>query len=156
MEEFLFKDENFNLWILLNHVNDLVEKAREKELRKKDISYREAAALLIIKAIGNGATPAKISRWLFREPHTISELISRMEKRGLVKKVKDMDRKNLVRVALTAKGERAFAQSTKRNAIENIIGRLPEEERKQLKSSLERLRDIALRQLRVSFKPPYP
>ena len=102
-------------------------KARTRELFQYGITPAEAAVLVIVQAIGEKATPAEISRWLFREPHSISGLLARMEKQGLVRKVKDLDRKNLVRVVITEKGQQAYQQSTKRESIHRIMSSLSEE-----------------------------
>ena len=87
----LSTDQDYNLWVLLHQAKDAVFKAREKELSQYGISAMEAAALFIIQAIGDKATPAEISRWIFREHHTVTALLSRMEKKGLITKVKDLE-----------------------------------------------------------------
>ena len=79
-----------------------------------------------------------------------------MEKQGLVKKVKDLDRKNLVRITLTEEGHQAYRESIKRESIHRIMSSLSEEERQQLKSSLLKLRDTALEEPQIESKPPYP
>ena len=137
-------DQDYRLWVLLNQVRDAVLKARQKELDQYNISASQAAVLLVIEAIGPKATPAEISRRVFRKPHSVSGILSRMEKKGLVRRLKDLDRKNLTRVVFTEKGREAYYQSTKRESIRQIMSSLPEEERKQLTSSLETLRDKAL------------
>ncbi len=137
-------DQDYRLWVLLNQVRDAVLRARQKELNQYNISASQAAVLLVIEAIGPKATPAEISRRVFRKPHSVSGILSRMEKKGLVRRLKDLDRKNLTRVVFTEKGREAYYQSTKRESIRQIMSSLPEEERKQLTSSLETLRDKAL------------
>ena len=137
-------DQDYRLWVLLNQVRDAVLKARQKELNQYNISASQAAVLLVIEAIGPKATPAEISRRVFRKPHSVSGILSRMEKKGLVMRLKDLDRKNLVRVVLTGKGREAYYQSTKQESIRQIMSSLSEEERQQLTSSLETLRDKAL------------
>jgi DNA-binding MarR family transcriptional regulator len=62
-----------------------------------------------------------------------------MARRGLVKKVKDLDRKNLVRVVMTEKGKKTYDLSTKRGPIHRIMSSLEEEEKKIFRSSLEKL-----------------
>lgn len=148
-------DEDYNLWVLLGQASDATLRARQKELDRYGMSAAEAAVLFVIQAIGERATPTEITRWLLREPHTVSELLSRMEKEGLVTKTKDLERKNLVRVAITEKGQQAYHRSMKRKSIHKVMSSLSEEEHRQLRSYLERLRDRALKQLRVK-KPPFP
>ena len=149
-------DQDYRLWVLLNQVRDAVLKARQKELNQYNISASQAAVLLVIEAIGPKATPAEISRRVFRKPHSVSGILSRMEKKGLVRRLKDLDRKNLTRVVFTEKGREAYYQSTKRESIRQIMSSLPEEERKQLTSSLQTLRDKALGELGVRRPLPFP
>jgi len=149
-------DQDYYTWWLLFQVRQLMFKVRQKELSKYGISHVEAAVLHIIQAIGNTVTPAEISRWVLREPHTISELLSRMEKKGLVRKVKDLDRRNLVRVMLTDKGHEAYYQSAERESTQNIMSALSEEERQQLGSCLWKLRAKALKELGIGNKVPFP
>jgi len=99
--ESLSTNLDYHLWIFLHRTSHIVLRAREKELAQYGISTAKAAVLDIVRAIGHKATPALISRHLLREAHSVSGLLSRMEKEGLVNKVQDLDRKNLVRIALT-------------------------------------------------------
>ena len=147
-------DEDYNLWVLLHQTTDAALRARQKELDQFDISVIEVGVLLVIQAIGEKATPSEISRRIFREPHTVSALLNRMEKKGLVRMTQDLDRKNLVRVSITQKGHQAYDKSTGRKSIYKIISSLSEEERQQLRSCLEKLRTKAFKELTVEYKPP--
>jgi DNA-binding MarR family transcriptional regulator len=93
------------------------------------------------------ATPADLSRWLFREPHTVSQLLIRMEKQGLLKRTKDLKYKNRLRLTLTEKGEEAYQQQTQMRAIGNILSSLSQEECDKLGVNLKKLRDEAVREL---------
>ena len=137
------------LWMMLHQARDAIFKLREKELRKFDISTPKAEILFTIEAIGYRATPTEISRRLLREFHSISSILSRMEKQGLIKKVNDLDRKNLVRVCLTDKGKHVYNEASKRETILKILSCLPETERQQMASSLRKLRDEALKNLGI-------
>ena len=148
--------QDYNLWVLLHQAKDAVFKAREKELSQYGISAMEAAALFIIQAIGDKATPAEISRWIFREHHTVTALLSRMEKKGLITKVKDLDRKNLWRVSLTEKGQDAYRQSLNRESIHAAMSPLSENERQQLGSYLRKVRDQALKPSVSEPTLPFP
>jgi len=156
MEEFQHTDEDYNLWWLMLLMRRIMYKARARELFQYRITPEQAAILFIVQAIGEKATPAEISRWLFREPHSVSGLLARMEKQGLVRKVKDLERKNLVRVVITEEGQQAYQQSTKRESIHRIMSSLSEEDRQQLRSYLEVLQNKALEELGVNRKLPLP
>ncbi len=155
METLASNDQDYALWLLLLKVRRCISKTREKELSLYDVTPEQAGVLFIVQALNSRTTPAEISRLTFREPHTVSVLISRMEKKGLVKKVRDMDRKNMIRVAITEKGQQAYDQSTQRATIHNIMSALSEAEHQQLMWLLQRLRDRALKELGEYYKPPF-
>lgn len=146
-------DQVYDLWWLILHMRRGMYKARAKELSQYGITPEEAAVLFIVQAIGHKATPGEISRWLLREPHSTSSLLSRMEKKGLVRKVKDLDRKNLVRIVLTERGHQAYHLSRKRESIQRIMSSISEEDCEQLRACLVRLRDKALEELEIARKP---
>ena len=156
MNDQLPNDRDYNLWILLCQARDTIFKARGKELTQCGVTVEQACILFVVQAIGDKATPTEISRWMLREPHTISTILTRMEKDGLVSKSKDLDKKSRVIVALTEKGRQVYSQSSKRNSIREIISCLSEEEHNQLGSLLEKLRDNALKNIAKVAKPPFP
>jgi len=133
------EDEDQDLWLLLTHARYAIFRAREKELQRYGVSPEQVSLLFVVQALGNKATPATLSRHIIRQPHTVSALVDRMARRGLVKKLKDLDRKNLVRVVMTEKGQKTFELSTKRGPIHRIMNTLNEEEKKTFRGYLERL-----------------
>lgn len=148
-------EQEFNLWVMLEQAQSAVFAAREKELAQYGISPMKAAVLFIVKNIGSEATPAEIARWILRKSHTVSGLLDRMEKDGLITKAKNLPKKNLVRVTITPKGQKALHQATKREYIRRIFAVIPEKERQQLYDQLEKLRNKGLK-LSGFPKPPYP
>ncbi len=146
-------DLDYELWWLILHTRRSMRRLREKELFQYEITPERAGVLYAIHVIGERATPAEISRFLLREPHSISNLINRMKAEGLVKKERDLDKKNLVRVALTDKGREAYKQTAKRDSIHEVISSLSEEERKLLRALLEKLCLKTLKELGVTRKP---
>jgi DNA-binding MarR family transcriptional regulator len=107
----------------------------------------QAAVLVFVKNSKEPVIPAHISRWLFREPHTISQLLMRMEKQGLVKRTRDLEKKNWVRITLTEKGEAAYKHQTEMRVISKILSILSPEECNKLGASLKKLRDEAVKEL---------
>jgi len=159
MENQFLEDRDYNLWVRLHQARDVSYRAREKELSKYGITPRQAAVLFIVKVINateGEATPGKVSRWLLRESHTVSRILTRMENEGLVSKTKGSGKKNEINVTLTEKGEQLYKQSLKRESIKEIMSCLSEEERQQLDSSLEKLRNKALQNLETASQVPFP
>jgi len=156
METNVATDGDFKLWVLLRQTCHAIITASGNELRQIGISSRQAAVLSIVKAITVPATPAEISRWLFRQPHTVSGLLNRMEKQGLVRKVNDLERKNMIRIVLTEKGEQAYQRSRGVKVIDKILSCLSPEERDSLRTYLETLRNKALGEIGNRYQLPFP
>lgn len=156
METNVATDRDYQLWVLLEQACDATRKARDNELKEFGISRMQAAILFIVKAVKGPATPAEISRWLFREPHTVSGILERMEKQGLVRQVKDLERKNMIRVVITEKGDEAYQRSRELRVIRTILSSLSPEQMDTLRPYLETLRNKALGELGVKYQLPFP
>ncbi len=141
------EDKDQDLWLLLTHTRYAIFRAREKELQRYGVSPEQVGLLFVVQALGHKATPAALARHIIRQPHTVSALVDRMARRGLVKKVKDLDRKNLVRVVMTEKGQKTYDISTKRGPIHRILNSLSNEEKKVLQDLLERLLTTARKEI---------
>jgi len=51
----------------------------ENSFRSVGLSMMQAGVLLAITTVREPVTPADLSRWMFREPHTIFALLKQME-----------------------------------------------------------------------------
>lgn len=149
-------DLDYNLWVLFRQTRDAMIKARGRELGKHGISSIQAAVLFTIQHIGTAATPAEIARRLVRETHSISLLLSRMEEHGLIKRVKDLPKRHMVDVILTAKGREMYRYSTQRQTMHDILSVISDDERKILWDSLQKLRDRALKLAGIGYELPFP
>ncbi|MFC2039631.1 MarR family winged helix-turn-helix transcriptional regulator [Chloroflexota bacterium] len=108
------------------------------------ITPAEAGVLIAVHNIGHDATLTKISKWLMKKPHTTSALLSRMEKRGLVHRLKDMEYKNFVRVELTEKGQEACIKSLDREPAKKFLFGVSEQDLLQMRTYLENFLEKAL------------
>jgi len=149
-------DENYNLWVLLHQTRDAIFKFRERELKEHEITPEQAAILFVVKNLGEGITASEISKWLLREHHSVSTLLKTMEQKGLVRRNRGKLNKSRVHIYLTAKGEKAFVNSLKRESLKVVISSISEEEREQLYSTLQKLRNKALQGLADIKKLPFP
>jgi DNA-binding MarR family transcriptional regulator len=141
-------DKDYKLWILLHQSKDNVFKIRDNELKQFGISVAEAGTLYVVKAIDKTegkVTPSKIAKGMLRQHHTVTALLKRMEKKGLITRSKDPDNKGALIIELTEKGETAIKRSYKRDSLHRIMSVFSEDEKKQLEEYLLRLRDNAIR-----------
>ena len=147
--------EHYELCLLLEQANDVVLKIRKSELEELNISIARATTLIVTKALGTGATTAEVSRWLVRRPHSVSELLGRMEKDGLVTKFTKSEGKRRITFELTDKGKEAYDKLIGPTCHE-ILCCLSDKDLHQLRSSLRTIRDEAFKYLAVELKPPFP
>jgi len=139
----------FKTWVNLRQTSDLMVKARDQDLRRHGISHEYAAVLFLAHHLGRGATPAEIARQRYRRPHTISRVLENMRRAGLVELCRDLDRRNLVRVALTPNGEVAFALSQQTGSVARMLGGFSGDELKALRATLLNLHRGAAAELGV-------
>ena len=152
----IFADKDYQLWVLLLQTRDMVFTLRREELKHYGISPEEAGVLFIIQSLGENVTPTHIARWLFRKHHTVLGILSRMEKKQLIRRTKDLKRKNVVMVSLTERGQQIFYQSTEIDCIHQIMSSLSQTERQLMRSFLEKMRGRALELINTNPKPPFP
>jgi DNA-binding MarR family transcriptional regulator len=150
-------DKDYTLFTTLLQVADILIKIRERELLPQNLSATAAEILFLVDAMGENVTPAKITRMMLREPHSTAGILVRMETHGLIKRTKNMERKNQIRVTLTARGEKALKQAMKLEGATGVIARLSEMQQKQLKASLTTLKEAGRKELNLSTKVlPWP
>ncbi len=147
-----FLDESYTLWLLLSQTRSALFKARQKRVGKY-IHFNLAAALVTVWALNGQATPAVLSRRLFLEPHSVSELVIRMEKKGLITKKKDVKRENVIRISITEKGRQFCIQAIQADFVRNIMASLSEEQKEQLRVCLRILYREALKELGFTPDP---
>jgi DNA-binding MarR family transcriptional regulator len=141
---------------LLFQTRDLMVNIKRKELRKFGITIEESAVLIHIKKLGDKATPVELSRLLLRKHHSITGLLLRMEKKGLIVRNKDLKRKNMIRVSMTEKGEKLCQAAKKEDSLNRMIDVLSDEQKQELARYLNILRDESFDILKIEDKPPLP
>ena len=149
MNKKLSADEERNLWVLFSQTRDAISKATKLEMRQYNITMQKGAVLFAVQSIGDKATPREVAKQLFRERHSIAELMIRMEKEGLIRRIHDLGKKNQWRAVLTEKGLQVHLKTAKRASLSRILATLSEEERECLRLSLHKLRNQALEELHI-------
>ncbi len=139
----LSQDKQYDLWLLMTRTHYWINRARGKELRQYNLSPEQAGILWITRALGNHVMPIEIARHMLREPQTITSILDRMGKKGLITKTKDLKRRNVVRVSLTAKGRKAYRQAVKRESVHTIMSTLSKEKQQYLQEALHDLMKAA-------------
>ena len=141
-------DEYFMLWIMLAQTKDAILRARQLDYARFSISNERRAVLWNIQNNGGHATPVEIARQLFRELHSVTEMLKRMEKEDLIVRYKCTGRSK-VEVKLTPKGLDVFAQSLYDETDKRIFSVLTKKQRERLALYLWKLRNKVLKELGI-------
>jgi DNA-binding MarR family transcriptional regulator len=136
-------DPSLHAWFILHQVMDSLTKYEEMAYAKAGLSYQQFAVLTAIKFIKDPVKQTDVANWLDRNTNTVSAIINRMEKDGLLKRVRDLKDHRAVRLVLTLKGERRFKKAMKpaRELPEQVLSCFSGEELDCFRSLLEKLRE---------------
>jgi len=135
---------DLELWKLIRITHDVVYKSRQRELYSNGVPMINPGILYAIHSLGKEATPTKIAERTFKERHSISEQLSRMENEGLIRKIKDLKYKNYLRVELTGKGYEIYEKLREHKSLKLIMSALTNQEQRELWFLLTKIRDKAI------------
>lgn len=144
---FSMTDHTTILETLILQIRDLLTKVKNNEFRRHGLTIRQFAVLDLVSIIGDGATPSEISIKLMRQPHSVSRLLMRMEKKGLVSRTKNQEVRTNLNIALTDKGRRLLEKARNTDTTRDIRSCLSDEEFQQLIDSLKKVRSTIITKL---------
>ncbi len=147
-------DPDINLYILLDQANSIVTNSVELELKCLRLTQPQARVLTMLSRTNRPVTLDELADWTLKEFNSVSTLINRMEKKGLVKKTKKEDDLKTY-ITLTEKGSNLYHMQVTERSIHLIFSSLTEQEKKQLDSTLKKVRDTTRDLLGMDYKPPF-
>jgi DNA-binding MarR family transcriptional regulator len=142
-------------WAEMSVTSTILRRAWEMELARVGLTVPQTLVLIIVQSSTEPITPMKLSKLMHREPHTISALLTRMEAQGLVKKERNLERGNWVRVSLTKKGKEAYQRQVAARKVRNITECLSKQELDALNKMNRKLRARGAELLREMLPSPY-
>jgi DNA-binding MarR family transcriptional regulator len=127
------------LWLLLHRAHDVVNLCEESILREYGLTPEQFAVLASVKSDGGSLRPVDLALMLERSPNSVSMLIDRMVKGGLVRRTRDRKDRRAVNVTLTDKGAKALEPAAPADweFIQQILLTLPDENKRALAATLE-------------------
>jgi len=107
------KSENLvlRLWFLMHRDVGLFRRCEDQAYGEKGLTMEQFTVLAAMKYIGHPVRPKDIADWIGRSPNSISMIIDRMVKAGLVKRTRDRIDRRAVKVTPTSKAENSFKQA---------------------------------------------
>jgi DNA-binding MarR family transcriptional regulator len=104
-EKFDYTNATVRLWLLAFQTGDLLKMCTERLFSEYNITTEQYDVLVSVKYLGERVNMVEIASWLRRSPNSISMIVDRMVKAGLVRRVRDRTDRRLVYVSVTSKGE---------------------------------------------------
>jgi DNA-binding MarR family transcriptional regulator len=135
-------DLDFELWRLFDHTRFMIGRLREMELAEFGLTPEQSHVLDILVKNGGVTTINEIVEITQRQHHSISTLINRMTKQGLVTKKKTLTDNRKYDVVITSHGQN-LVKKLARESIKKIFSCLTGEKREDFVAALICLRDQA-------------
>jgi DNA-binding MarR family transcriptional regulator len=134
------------LWLLLHRVRDVISLCEDSIFKEYGLTTEQFSVLVAVKSRGGSVRPTDLALILERSPNSISMLVDRMVKAGLVRRTRDRIDRRVVRVSLTSKGENALKPATPAGweFIQKILSPLSYKDKHALASMLETIKCEAL------------
>ena len=131
-------DIDFPLWRLLDHTRYMIFRLREIELGRFNLTPEQAFVLDIIHASGGSTTINRIVEMSQHKHNSISALVDRMARQGLLKKNRTRRDRRAFRILSTPKGE-GLLEKVPRESLRKTFLCLDQTEKDRLELLLNRL-----------------
>jgi len=141
--KFKFENVDKGAWILLRQAYNLIFRCEDRVFSEYDLTTEQHTVLMAIKNISGPVRITDIAKWLDRSVNSVSMIIDRMVKAGLVRRARDRKDRRTVFVTLTSKAEEAYVPATKAgwDLVEESLSPLSNEDKRTLIKLLETIRD---------------
>ena len=105
-----FKFENLDkgAWVLLRQAYNLILRCEDRVFSEYKLTTEQHTVLMAIKHISEPVRITDIARWIDRSVNSVSMIVDRMVKAGLVRRVRDRKDRRIVNVSITSKAENAL------------------------------------------------
>ncbi len=93
------------LWLFLFQTSDVLRACTDQLFKKYKITSEQYDVLVSVKYLGDRVNMTDIASWLRRSPNSVSMLVDRMVKAGLVRRIRDKRDRRVVYVTATGRGQ---------------------------------------------------
>jgi DNA-binding MarR family transcriptional regulator len=148
--------DEHRLWVIFHQTYDLITRCEDDLVTKvAGITNQQYLVLWIMvfmkDVLDSPIIITDLAPSLYRSVNSISSIINRMQKLGLIKKVRNLPDKRAVRLKMTPKGEEAFKAALRptRELVKGMFSAFSEEEIKTLLSLLKKLKSQVGEQYKI-------
>jgi len=143
-------------WVTLYQTYNAIFKAAELALLPHNLSLPQLHLLRVLKEDGDMLTTGEIGRAMVKASQTITGLVDRLEEPGLVERVFDRSDRRKTWVRMTVKGERKLQEAAPAadRLVEELFSALTDKELRELETTTDKLRAVAMDRLAEALGRP--
>jgi len=136
------------LWFMIHRTHDMLKTCEDQVFGEHKITTEQYVVLVTIKYLeypDSKVRPTDVARWLARSTNSVSMIVDRMVKVGLLRRVRDRSDRRVVFLNITSKGETILKPATLAGweFIQKILSQVSREDRHTLMRLLETLQYAA-------------
>ena len=98
-------------WRQIYQTDNLLRQCQNQICAEYGLTVEQYAVLMVLNYAGGSARVTDIAQWLIRSTNSISMIVDRMVKAGLLKRTRDRADRRVVNVTATSKGNAAVKQA---------------------------------------------
>lgn len=119
------------LWRQLYQTYTLLKRCEDQIFEEHGLTTEQYSVLVSIAYVGQPARITDIARWLERSTNSISMIVDRMVKAGLVRRARDKVDRRVVYVSKTSKADSLFKPATVESfeSVQKIFSGVPDKDR---------------------------
>ena len=146
--KFIFQNPKMSAWMMLHQTMNSLSRCEEKNFIRLGLTTQQHAILMAIKYSGTPPSLTQIADWVDRHANSITLIVDRMEKSGLVKRVRNKEDRRSFGIVMTPKGEKYLESGVRAGIplIQEILDCISQEELQTLQGFLEKIRNKAIEQ----------
>jgi DNA-binding MarR family transcriptional regulator len=143
----------FDLWGVLARTNNAISRSRFLEIAEGGLTPEKANILYIVQINGGSIPQNKVSSVTMRRQHSVSDLVNRMVREGLIIKTKHPESRAYI-IKISKKGKEKY-HNLKRDTLDTIFSVLTLEDRQNLSLVLNKLLVKSRSLLGLDFTTPF-
>lgn len=144
-----------DVWVTFHRTYDSISKCKDNIFTEFSLPYQQFMVLnAIIEHISDPVSPTSIAEWFDRNPNSITLIIDRMEKDGLVKRVIDKKDRRRLKIIVTPRGKEKHEQALKaaHELAKEIFASLSPEELTSFYMTLMKVREATFKYRNIQDK----
>jgi len=137
------------VWFVTHRTRDALSKCEDRVFARYGLTSEQYSVLATMKSLEEPVRITDVARLLERSTNSVSMIIDRMVKAGLVRRIRDRNDRRAVRLIVTAKSEAALKPATLAalEFIQEVTSPLSQEDKRTFVNLHEMVKAKALQRL---------